>query len=224
MLNSSLIIIIIFIFNPVFFHRFDEDSDSSEDEKAGSSSDQESSEDLNPAQTDTQSNEQADENTGEVQSEKGEIKITFMDESEETKPVEESTTMEVSEIDQMSHVTSTEEPGTQSDNDSHPETAKEETECAQPSENCPIEENQEPIPDKKNWDEFEFADMMLADLGADKIKSILSDMGLKCGGTPFARAERLFSVRNLPKEEIPPSLFATSGKGKKRKVAQVVDR
>ncbi|KAL4238347.1 silencing defective protein Sde2 [Mactra antiquata] len=54
-------------------------------------------------------------------------------------------------------------------------------------------------------------------LGLDRLKQELMDRGLKCGGTLEDRAERLFSVKGLTKDQIDPSLFAKSAGGKKVK-------
>lgn len=43
----------------------------------------------------------------------------------------------------------------------------------------------------------------LTSLGADRIKSILISMGIKCGGTLEDRANRLFSLKGLKRDEYP---------------------
>ncbi|XP_045154180.1 replication stress response regulator SDE2 isoform X2 [Echinops telfairi] len=53
-------------------------------------------------------------------------------------------------------------------------------------------------------------------LGLDQLKSELTALGLKCGGTLQERAARLFSVRGLAREQIDPALFAKPLKGKKK--------
>jgi splicing factor 3A subunit 3 len=45
-------------------------------------------------------------------------------------------------------------------------------------------------------------------LGADRLKSALSALGLKCGGTLRQRAERLLAVKGKKLDEVDPSLFA----------------
>ena len=183
--------------------------------------------------------EQTSENIGQSHDAKGEIKITFVDEVEETGPVDENVnvTEEVAatdpvvenatedEVERAPQVSPAEDPVSQTESDVHPTlvepAVKEIGKAATPPEFSPTEKKES---DTKSWISFESADAMLADLGPDKIKNILAEMGLKCGGTPVVRSERLFSVRNLAKEEIPASLFATSGKGRKRKVAEFVDR
>ncbi|CAH1788811.1 unnamed protein product [Owenia fusiformis] len=58
----------------------------------------------------------------------------------------------------------------------------------------------------------------LESVGLDKLKMALIALGLKCGGSIQERAQRLFSVKGLSKDQIDPSLFAKSkGKGKKSK-------
>ncbi|XP_063160325.1 splicing regulator SDE2 [Candoia aspera] len=53
-------------------------------------------------------------------------------------------------------------------------------------------------------------------LGLDKLKYELLALGLKCGGTLQERAERLFSVRGLSRDQIDPALFVKPSKGKKK--------
>lgn len=45
-------------------------------------------------------------------------------------------------------------------------------------------------------------------LGADRLKSALAALGLKCGGTLRQRAERLFSTKGKNLSDLHPSLFA----------------
>lgn len=45
-------------------------------------------------------------------------------------------------------------------------------------------------------------------LGLDVLKSALMALGLKCGGTLQQRAERLFSTKGIPLEQLDPSLLA----------------
>lgn len=56
----------------------------------------------------------------------------------------------------------------------------------------------------------------LAELGPEKLKLELMSRGLKCGGTLQERADRLFSVRGLAREQINPALFAKPSKGTKK--------
>ncbi|XP_007436453.1 replication stress response regulator SDE2 [Python bivittatus] len=53
-------------------------------------------------------------------------------------------------------------------------------------------------------------------LGLDNLKFELLALGLKCGGTLHERAERLFSVRGLSRDQIDPALFVKPSKGKKK--------
>ena len=55
---------------------------------------------------------------------------------------------------------------------------------------------------------------MLEVCGLESLKAALVDRGLKCGGSLRERAERLFSVRGLSRDDFDPSLFASKGKGK----------
>jgi len=48
----------------------------------------------------------------------------------------------------------------------------------------------------------------LEQVGLEVLKAALMCRGLKCGGTLQQRAERLFSVKGLSQDNIPPSLFA----------------
>lgn len=70
---------------------------------------------------------------------------------------------------------------------------------------------------------FDFEDYSsatdLEELGLEKLKSLLTERGMKCGGTLQQRAERLFSVRGLDPKDIDPSLLAkpSNGKGKGKK-------
>jgi splicing factor 3A subunit 3 len=52
-------------------------------------------------------------------------------------------------------------------------------------------------------------------LGAERIKSGLKALGLKCGGTVTERAERLFSTKGKSLDQLDKALFA------KKKKAQV---
>ncbi|XP_071476213.1 splicing regulator SDE2-like [Diadema antillarum] len=58
----------------------------------------------------------------------------------------------------------------------------------------------------------------LEELGLDRLKNMLMEKGMKCGGTLQERAQRLFSVKGLDPSHIDPSLLAKPGKkGKKGK-------
>lgn len=54
-------------------------------------------------------------------------------------------------------------------------------------------------------------------LGLEKLKSLLIERGMKCGGTLQQRAERLFTVKGLDPKDIDPSLLAKPSKGKGKK-------
>ncbi|XP_072037307.1 splicing factor 3A subunit 3-like [Amphiura filiformis] len=53
----------------------------------------------------------------------------------------------------------------------------------------------------------------LASLGLDRLKSALMALGLKCGGTLEQRAQRLFSTKGVPLDNLDPTLFAKSKSG-----------
>ncbi len=44
--------------------------------------------------------------------------------------------------------------------------------------------------------------------GADRLKEALQQLGLKCGGTPRQRAERLFLLKSQPLEQLERKHFA----------------
>ena len=168
----------------------------------------------------------------ETEEDKGEIKITFIDVEEEEKedPVQQQ---EVQEEEEKSPVEMEEDATPPAEQQATP--TENDEEAAPPQETTPeetIPQEEQPAPPQKklpppDWKSFETQEALLTGLGGEVLKEVLSGLGLKCGGTPDMRAQRLFSVRNLSKEEIPAALFATSGKGRKRKVKHVeelVDR
>lgn len=53
----------------------------------------------------------------------------------------------------------------------------------------------------------------LAAAGGDALKVELERLGLKCGGTPTMRAERLFQTRDKPRSEWPKEIFAKRKRG-----------
>jgi hypothetical protein len=59
----------------------------------------------------------------------------------------------------------------------------------------------------------------LESLGLEKLKALLMERGMKCGGTLQQRAERLFSIKDLDPKDIDPALMAkpNNGKGKGKK-------
>lgn len=63
-------------------------------------------------------------------------------------------------------------------------------------------------PAKIDMDKYSSSSELLADCGADTIKRNLAKMGLKCGGTPQARAERLWSTKGKALSELDPRMFA----------------
>ena len=58
--------------------------------------------------------------------------------------------------------------------------------------------------------------LQLEKLGLDKLKAELLSRGCKCGGTLADRAERLFLVRNMSKDEIPAKFRAKKKRNKRR--------
>ena len=64
------------------------------------------------------------------------------------------------------------------------------------------------VPARVEVEQYASASDMLAARGADAIKHQLAQMGLKCGGTPEARAERLWSTKGKALSELDPRLFA----------------
>jgi len=54
----------------------------------------------------------------------------------------------------------------------------------------------------------------LQSVGLDRLKTALMDRKLKCGGNLEQRAERLFSIKGLTDDQIPPSLLAKPNKKK----------
>jgi len=49
----------------------------------------------------------------------------------------------------------------------------------------------------------------------EHLKFTLQQLGLKCGGTPAQRGERLFATKGKSLSELDPSMFAKSKKQKK---------
>lgn len=45
-------------------------------------------------------------------------------------------------------------------------------------------------------------------VGADRVKASLMALGLKCGGTPRQRAERLFTTKGKSLDQLPKVMFA----------------
>lgn len=57
-------------------------------------------------------------------------------------------------------------------------------------------------------DGFEAPEDMLSAWGPEGVKLQLKLRGLKCGGTPLSRAQRLLAVKGLTRMEYPPKLLA----------------
>ena len=141
---------------------------------------------------------------------KSEIQITFVDDLAENDVTEEASHAKFPEGEQVLSVKKPEclPPG----QETKPESSTDST-IACDITKPPATNACSPI--AVEWREFQSPSEMLSSVGGDQLKAILSHLGLKCGGTPLERAERLFSVRNLSAAEIPDSLRA--GRGKKRK-------
>jgi len=57
----------------------------------------------------------------------------------------------------------------------------------------------------------------LEGVGLEILKFSLTELGLKCGGNLQERAQRLYSTKNIPREQLDPSLFTKPAKGKNKK-------
>ncbi|XP_060555346.1 splicing regulator SDE2-like [Ruditapes philippinarum] len=84
------------------------------------------------------------------------------------------------------------------------------TSQSEPSAECEQEEKPLCLEDVANVKDLEA-------FGLDRLKQELMSRGLKCGGTLEQRAQRLFSVKGLTKDQIDSDLFAKSANGKKVK-------
>lgn len=69
------------------------------------------------------------------------------------------------------------------------------------------------VPARVEVEQYASASDMLAACGPDTIKHALAQMGLKCGGTPEARAERLWSTKGKALSELDPRMFAKKKSG-----------
>jgi len=54
---------------------------------------------------------------------------------------------------------------------------------------------------------FDTAEEMVEQMDMEDLKAALSSLGLKCGGTPLQRAERLFKTKGVPLETLDPKMF-----------------
>ena len=72
------------------------------------------------------------------------------------------------------------------------------------------------VPARIELKQYASASELLAACGADAIKRELAQMGLKCGGTPEARAERLWSTKGKALSDLDPRMFAKKSTGFKR--------
>lgn len=74
-------------------------------------------------------------------------------------------------------------------------------------------------------DAFQSSDELLSGIGAESVTSALKEMGIKAGGTPLQRAERLYGLRGVTDvSALDPSIFASSGKNKKKKKKPAADK
>lgn len=68
--------------------------------------------------------------------------------------------------------------------------------------------------------EYSNATELEKNVSADKLKSELARLGLKCGGTPKDRAARLFMTKNTPLDQLPAKIFAKSKKSAATETAE----
>ncbi|XP_062568418.1 splicing regulator SDE2-like [Saccostrea cucullata] len=99
---------------------------------------------------------------------------------------------------------------------------KSQQECQKNSQDSstsePAPEQSEETEDEKPFDFDDYCSVGdLEVLGLERLKSLLMERGMKCGGTLQQRAERLFSVKGLDPKDINPSLLAKPSKGKGKK-------
>lgn len=203
------------------------DSDSSDDEEAGSSGEQSDPEPVEIAVA------VKDVKPEEIHEDvRGEIRITFEDDEEqmdipaaEAAPELEIQKQEPAQLppaDPLTPPKSPELPPPQLETPS-PEPS-DVTPSFPPTEPTPVipAEPTPPSPERPprittiDLESYDSAESLLS-LGADNLKHILSERGLKCGGTVVQRAERLYSVKGLGQDQISKELLATAGKGRKRK-------
>ncbi|XP_048734619.1 splicing regulator SDE2-like isoform X2 [Ostrea edulis] len=84
----------------------------------------------------------------------------------------------------------------------------------------PATEQSKKTEDDKPFDFDDYSSSTdLETLGLEKLKALLVERGMKCGGTLQQRAERLFSIKGLDPKNIDPTLLAKpyNGKGKGKK-------
>ena len=206
------------------------DSDSSDDEEAGSSGEQS---DPEPVEIAAAVEDVKDVKPEEIHEDvRGEIRITFEDDEEqmdipaaEAAPELEIQKQEPAQLppaDPLTPPKSPELPPPQLETPS-PEPS-DVTPSFPPTEPTPVipAEPTPPSPERPprittiDLESYDSAESLLS-LGADNLKHILSERGLKCGGTVVQRAERLYSVKGLNQDQISKELLATAGKGRKRK-------
>jgi len=66
-------------------------------------------------------------------------------------------------------------------------------------------------------EKFVTAEELIAAVTPEHLKVSLQKLGLKCGGTPAQRGERLFATKGKSLSELDPSMFAKPKKQKQKK-------
>ena len=82
-----------------------------------------------------------------------------------------------------------------------------------------------PIKSPINLDAFSTSEELLSSVGVESITSALKDIGLKAGGSPAQRSDRLFSIRGVTDaSRLDPKIFASGAFSKhKKKFAHTAD-
>ena len=60
---------------------------------------------------------------------------------------------------------------------------------------------------------YQSAEELLESVGGEHLKTALTKLGLKCGGTPLDRAKRLWMTKDTPLDKLPKKLFAKKKSG-----------
>mmetsp|Transcript_29689 Transcript_29689/g.58061 ORF Transcript_29689/g.58061 Transcript_29689/m.58061 type:complete len:290 (+) Transcript_29689:3-872(+) len=80
----------------------------------------------------------------------------------------------------------------------------------------PAEEDKSKKQEEKVFQDIDLAKVKsldaLLELGADRLKAALSKRGMKCGGSPKDRAERLWSIKGVAQKDWPSSVMAPPAK------------
>lgn len=64
-------------------------------------------------------------------------------------------------------------------------------------------------------EKFATAEELISAVTGEHLKVALQRLGIKCGGTPAQRGERLFATKGKSLSELDPSMFAKPKKQKK---------